>query len=105
MADEPSTKSPVVTEIIPSQADQVSGIGSSGAPFIYTDWISAFGHNAGVATFTLEALRHMSVGDKILRDRVVVAHLRMPIHTMMALKASIEQVELMLKPSASTEKN
>jgi hypothetical protein len=89
MADEPGTKPPVVTEIIPSQPDQVSGIGSLGAPFI----------------FTLEALRYMTVGGTTHRDRVVVAHLRMPIHTMMALKASIEQVELMLKPSASSEKN
>jgi hypothetical protein len=105
MADEPSTKPPVFTEIIPSQADQVSGIGSLGAPFVYTDWIGNYGHSAGVAHFTLEALRYMTVGGTTHRDRVVVAHLRMPIHTMMALKASIEQVELMLKPAASSEKN
>jgi hypothetical protein len=105
MADETGTKPPVVTEIIPSQADQVSGIGSLGAPFVYTDWIGNYGHNAGVAFFTLEALRYMTVGGTTRRDRVVVAHLRMPIHTMAALKASIEQVELMLKPAASSEKN
>lgn len=95
----------VVSEIVPGQADQVSGIGSLGAPFIYTDWIGSHGHNGAVATFTLEALRYMSVGDKTIRDRVVVAHLRMPLHTMRALKNSIEQVELLLQPPASAEKN
>ena len=102
MADESNIKPPVITEIIQGQADQVSGIGSSSAPFIYTDWIANYGHNAEIATFTLEALRYMTVGDKTVRDRVVVAHLRMPLHTMMALKDSIEQVELMLKPPGST---
>ncbi len=105
MAKAISPKSSVTVEIIPSQADQVSGIGSAGAPFIYTDWIGNFGHNAGVATFTLEALRHMTVGAQTVRDRVVVAHLRMPIHTMEQLKKSIEQVELMLKPASSEKKN
>jgi hypothetical protein len=105
MADEPAAKPPVITEIIPSQADHVSGIGSLGASFVYTDWIGNHGHNAGIATFTLEAIRFMTVGDKTIRDRVVVAHLRMPLHTMRALKEGIEQVELMLKPAASEEKN
>jgi hypothetical protein len=113
MADKPDEKpaaaaeqkSVVQSELIPSQADRVSGIGSLGAPFVYTDWIGSHGHNGGVATFTLEALRYMSVGDQTVRDRVVVAHLRMPLHTMLALKHSIEQVELLLKPPASEEKN
>ncbi len=105
MADESSTPPPVITEIIPSQADHVSGIGSLGAPFIYTDWIGSHGHNGSVANFTLEAMRHMLVGEKNVRDRVVVAHLRMPLHTMRALKEAIEQVELMLKPPASEERN
>jgi hypothetical protein len=104
MADE-TAKQVVVSEIIPGQADQVSGIGSLGAPFVYTDWIGGHGHNAGVASFTLEALRNMAVGDKVIRDRVVVAHLRMPLHTMRALKDAIEQVELMLKPPPSDQKN
>jgi hypothetical protein len=105
MADETDTAAPVITEVIPSQANQVSGIASLGAPFIYSDWVGSHGHNAGVATFTLEALRNMTIGGKTLTDRVVVAHLRMPLHSMGALKDAIEQVELMLKPPASTEKN
>ncbi len=109
MADEPEDKPTVaelaITEVIPSRVDQVSGIGSMSAPFIYTDWVSAHGHNAGVASFTLEALRNMVVEGKVLRDRVVVAHLRMPLHTMAALKNSIEKVEAMLKPPPGTKAN
>jgi hypothetical protein len=106
MAKEPKVQAPAaITEIIPSQADRVSGIASASAPFIYTDWVSNQGYNAGVATFTLEALRNMTVGDKTIRDRVVVAHLRMPIHTMRAFKNAIEQVELMMKPVAESKKN
>jgi hypothetical protein len=103
MADD--VKPTVFTENIPSQAGQVSGIGSIGAPFIYTDWIGSHGNNGGVATFTLEALRNMTVDEKTVSDRVVVAHLRMPLHTMRAFKAAIEAVELLIKPAASEEKN
>jgi hypothetical protein len=56
-------------------------------------------------TFALEAHRNTTIGDKTVRNRVVVAQLQMPIHTMMALKQSIEAVELMLKSPASDEKN
>ena len=104
MADESSTKLPVIPEIIPSQASHVSGLGRIGGPFVFADWIGNHGHN-GVATFTLEAQRNMTVGDKTVQDRVIVAHLRMPIHTMRLLKNSIEQVELLLNPTASEEKN
>jgi hypothetical protein len=105
MTDEALKKPPVLTELIPSQAGGVSGIGSLGAPFVYTDWIGSHGHNGGVATFTLMAQRNMEIDNRIVADRVVVAHLRMPLHTMAALKSAIEQVELMLKPPASDEKN
>jgi hypothetical protein len=101
MADKP-TDQPVITEVIPSRAGDVSGIGSLGAPFIYTDWIGSHGHNGAVVNFTLEAVRHMMVGGKTVNDRVVVAHLRMPLHTMMALR---NQVELLLQPVPEGPKN
>jgi hypothetical protein len=47
----------------------------------------------------------MTIGDKKVRDRVVVAHLQMPVHTMRALRNAIEEVELLLKPPASDEKS
>jgi hypothetical protein len=88
-----------------AQSEHLPPLASSGAPFIYTDWIGAYGNTGGVATFTLEAMRNLTVGDKVVRDRVVVAHLRMPIQTMIDLKNSIEQLVLMLKAPSSTKKN
>ena len=106
MADEPNTKPPVFTESIPSQAGQTSAIGSMSAPIIFTDWIGTFGlgQNA-VVHICLEAVRHMPVGDQSVADRVIVAHLRMPFATLGVLKQTIEKIELMAKPAASTEKN
>jgi hypothetical protein len=113
MADKPDESPPAkademsaaITELIPSSADNVSALGSADAPFIYTDWIGSHGYNGGVVSFTLEALRYMSVGNKTRRDRVVVAHLRMPLHTLAALKQGIAQIELMLQKPAGTGKN
>jgi hypothetical protein len=104
MSDVLKRRPPVLNETIPSQTADVPAASAS-APFIYTDWIGAYGNNGGVATFTLEAVRILAVGDKMVRDRVVVAHLRMPIHTMMALKHSIDQLALMLTPPSTTQKN
>jgi hypothetical protein len=56
-------------------------------------------------TVTLETHREVTVGDKAVRDRVVVAHLRMPVHTMLALKDAIQQIELMTKRPAGVLKN
>jgi hypothetical protein len=93
------------TDTIPSHVSPVSGIGSLGGPIVCADRIGNLGHDGETVTVTLEAHRNMTIGDKTVQDHVVVAHLRMSVHTMMALKASIEQVELMLKPAASSEKN
>ena len=102
MADESST---MLSEMTWSETSHVPGIGSHGGPIVHTDWIGDHGHSGEVVTFTLQAHRNMTIGDKTVRERVVVAQLQMPIHTMMALKQSIEAVELMLKPPASNEKN
>lgn len=113
MADKPdeTTKSepqPVVyTELIPSQAGQVSGIGSINAPIIYSDFIGTYGTNPDftVANISLEAVRHMPVGDKSVADRVIVAHLRLPMRALAALKDAIEKIELMARPVPDAEKN
>jgi len=94
-----------ISEVIPGRANEVSGVGSLGAPFIYTDWVGAHGHNGGVASITLEAIRLMGVNGELVSDRVVVAHLRMPLHTLAALKDSIEKIEAMLKPPTGTKAN
>jgi hypothetical protein len=105
MADEPKVTPPVFTESIPSQAGQTSALGSMSAPIIFADWIGTYGLGQGVVHICLEAVRHMPVGDQSIADRVIVAHLRMPLAAAGILKATIEKIELMAKPPASTEKN
>ena len=105
MADGFSADLPGSTETIPSHVGSVSGIGWRGGPIVSADRIGNLGYDGETVTVTLEAHRNMTVGDKAVQDHVVVAHLRMPVHTMRALAASIEQVERMLKPLTSTEKN
>ena len=99
-------KPPIVSEVIPRQAGPALGVGRSiGAPFIFTDWIGSQGHNAGIVSFTLQAIRPTEIGDQLIKERVDVAHLRMPVYAMRALKAAIEQVELMLQPVPGGAKN
>jgi hypothetical protein len=98
MVDEPTSKPPVI-ETIPSITGEVSAIASAHAPFIYFDGAANFGIAAGVANITLEALRHTSVGSQVMRDRVVVAHLRMSIPALRSLKDAIDGIELITSPS------
>ena len=101
MADELTAN---VSEVLPGRVDEISGVGSANAPFIYTDWIGAKGINSGVVSITLEASRLMAVGNKLTRDRVVVAHLRMSLQSMRVLRAVLDEVELLAQPPASNEK-
>jgi hypothetical protein len=100
MADESGPKPPVV-EMIPGVAGEVSAIASANAPFIYFDGAANFGFAHGVANITLEALRYTSVGNQLLRDRVVVAHLRMNAPALQSLKDAIAGIELIANPSPS----
>lgn len=105
MTDETLPKPPVASEVVPGIQHEVSAIGSADAPFIYTDWIGAKGIQNNVVAVTLQANRLMEVGGKLVLDRVVVGHLRMPLETMRVLKAVLDEVELLVKPPASEEKN
>lgn len=106
MSDETPKQMPVgISELIPSQIDQVSGIGSQNAPFLYVDWIGAKGISNNVVAVTLEATRLMTVGTGYARDRVVVGHLRMSLETMRVLQATLKDIELAAQPAASAEKN
>ena len=93
------------TETIPSHVGPVSGIGWCGGPIVCADRIGNLGYDGGTVTVTLEAHRNMTTGDKAVQDHVVVAHLRMPVHTMRALRASIEQIELMINQATGGQKN
>ena len=105
MADGFSADLPGSAETIPSHVSPVSGIGSLGGPIVCADRIGNLGHDGETVTVTLEAHRNMTIGDRTVQDHVVVAHLRMPVHTMRALRNAIEQVELLLKALDSDEKN
>ena len=85
-------------ETIPSHVGHVPGIGSRGGPIVCADRIGNLGYDGETVTVTLEGHRKMTIGDRTVQDHVVVAHLRMPVHTMRALRASIEQFELMINP-------
>ena len=87
MSDKPDAKPPV--ETIPSVFGEVSAIASAHAPFIYFDGAPNFGANGGIANITLEAIRHTSVGGKVLFDRVTVAHLRMGINALQGLSTTV----------------
>ncbi|MGE0579914.1 hypothetical protein [Reyranella sp.] len=106
MADE-TKDNPITTESIPSHANETSAIASASAPIIFTDWVGTYGVNqdTGIAHVSLEVVRHMPVGPGAVSDRVIVAHLRMPMRTLRLLKDTIEKIELMTQPTPSNAKN
>jgi hypothetical protein len=98
---------PQTTEILPSVAGQVSGLASANAPFIFFDIVGTHGTNPErtVANISLEVVRHMPVGNASIWDRVVVAHLRMPMHAVAALRATLDAIDLLAKPVPEGPKN
>ena len=105
MADGFSANLPGGAETIPSHVSPISDIGSLGGPIVCADRIGNLSHDGETVTVTLETHRKMTIGDRTVQDHVVVAHLRMPVHTMRALRASIEQFELMINPPPEGQKN
>ena len=103
MANGFSADLPRSTETMPSHVSPVSGIGSFGGPIVCADRIGNLGFDGETVTVTLETRR--TIGGKTVQDHVVVAHLRIPVHVMRALKASIEQIELMISPPTDGQKN
>jgi hypothetical protein len=105
MADEPAVKAPVYVEQIPSVEGGISAIGSLGAPIILFDGVATMGHYNGIAHCCLTALRFLHHPDGVKNDSVIVAHLRMNMQALKALKDAIEKIELMVKPVPEGEKN
>lgn len=103
MADEP--KEPPQIEAVPSRQGDTSAIASANAPFLYFDGARNYGFRDGIACITLEALRHNSVGDAVITDRVVVAHLRMSYAGFQTLKGAVNGIELMVAPPPESKKN
>jgi hypothetical protein len=83
-------KPPVV--IIPSRVDQISAIASAHAPFLYFHQVSTYGATYSILNVTLEANRYMlDAAGAPVRDRVVVAHLRMSVPAAKTMKAAISE--------------
>ena len=101
MADDPKTVPPAVIEQIPSTTGSLSALASARAPFLYFDSVPNYGFNAGVANLSLEAVRFTAspTGQGVLADRVTVAHLRMSLDAVRALKVAIEGIELLAAPA------
>ena len=105
MADGFSAGLPGSTETIPSHVGPASDISWRGGPIVCADRIGNLGYDGETVTVTLETHRNRTIGDKAVQDHVVVARLRMPVHAMRELRASIEQIELMINPPTGDESN
>lgn len=92
-----------MSEIIPGVEDGVSAIAGANAPFIFVDGCPTYGFSSGVGNITVEALRFQGVGGKVVRDRVIVAHLRMGIHGLLSLKSAFDAMLLQATPAANQE--
>lgn len=68
------------------------------------DEFSTAGYYNGIAHITCSALRFMPGGgtERVLSDQVVVAHLRMNLHALAALKGAIALIEEIMKRNGAS---
>jgi hypothetical protein len=90
---------------MPPYQTSFSEIGSAVAPFIYFDGVPNFGFNGGIANLTLEAFCYLSIDDKVVAQRVVVAQIRTSASGLAQLKSAIEGIELLANPAPSGKSN
>ena len=100
-----SVQTPQPSEVIPAVAGGISAVGSASAPFVFFDEVGGFGRYNGIAHMTLEAMRFLAVNGQLRSDRVVVAHLRMNLVALRALKNTIQKIELLAEPVSEGAKN
>jgi hypothetical protein len=105
MADETDKPAPVIVEQIPSVAGGMSAIANAVAPVIFFDAVPTFGHYNGIAHMTLSTMRFLPVAGKVAQDNMIVAHLRMNMVAMKALKEAIAAVELLAQSVPEGAKN
>ncbi len=99
------TKIPAKTEQATSAPLPLAVAQSELAPFIFVEGVSSQGLRNGIAALTLEALRHVSDGNSIAIERVVVAHVRMPLVAIASLQTAIDAIRLMSAPTPSEISN
>jgi hypothetical protein len=95
MADDPPAK---LAPEVDGAAAELSLTGSASAPFIFFEAATNYGFHNGVANITLEASRSLSMEGKLLRDRVIVAHLRMSLQAAISLRAALNGIALIAAP-------
>ncbi len=83
-------------EMIPSVKGGVSATASANAPVIFIDEFPNSGYYNGIAHITCEVIRFMSLPDGVTNDRVIVAHLRMNLNALVALKEAITNIEAIM---------
>lgn len=103
MSKEPLLKTQV--ENTPSHRGEISAMASAQAPFLYFDGAPNYGVNNGILNVSLEAVRFTPVGQDIVPDRVIVAHLRMSPQAALALRQALDRALLLITPGASEQRN
>ena len=93
------TKTATPVHIVQAEPLKLATTPSDLAPFIYFETSANQGFGNGIANITLEALRHRNIDGNIVSDRIVVAHLRMPLSAVLSLKSSIEFILLAAMPA------
>ena len=88
------TDQPPKPPVVPAE---LTAIASANAPFIFFDVVGTVGFNSGIASITLEAVRHVAMAGQVLQDRVAVGHLRMGPAGLQSLKSAIEGIEQLAK--------
>ncbi len=68
---------------------------SAFAPIIFADMTGTWGVDNGIVGLSFEAIRHTSVGEKVITDSMTVLHLRMSLKGMRQLRDVLNQLDLM----------
>ena len=84
----------------------VSDSASAHAPFLYFDNAPTIGHMNGIIQVTLEAGRlYPGPSGEVMRERVLVAHLRMNANAARSLRAALDKALLLAAPPDSPSRN
>jgi len=99
----PENELPPAGQVSLTPLDEIS---SGLAPVIFAEETPSFGVRDGVGNFTLETIRHHVAADgTITAHRVVAAHVRMPLRSVVALREALNGILLQAAPPASDSSN
>jgi hypothetical protein len=98
-------RKPKNVERLPNTEDTVASLASATAPLIFFDHVGAMGIHGGIVHLSLQAVRFTTIDGEVLRDQVVVSHLRATLATLRSLKQDIEKIELLAAGVPEGSKN